>query len=245
MPQMRRFLLLLVVALAATRPALAQQPLSLQFKEGRVTLHAQNVPVRAILAEWARVGDTKVVNAERVGGAPVTLDLENVSERQALDILLRNVAGYVLALRPPAGNPSSTFNRILILPTSAAPRITPVQAAPAGNAFRPPQPSIAPTPGDPEEEPISDMPQPTFGPPQPGLVPQQPGVTPVAPQPLTQPGFRSGSQTGIQQGGAPAPVTTSPTNPFGVPTGSGSLPGVVTPVPAQPQPGQVVRPLQD
>ncbi len=244
MPQMRRFLFVLVVALAAARPAAAQQPLSLQFHDGRVTLHAQNVPVRAILAEWARVGDTRVVNAERVGGAPVTLDLENVSERQALDILLRNVAGYVLALRPPAGNPSSTFNRILILPTSAAPRFIPAQATPAGNAFRPPQPSIAPLPDDPEEEPITDVPQPGFGPQQPGFVPQQPGVTP---QPLTQPGFRSGSQTGVQQGGqAPAPVTTSPTNPFGVPSGSGAQPGVVTPVPPPQQPtGQVVRPLQD
>ena len=34
----------------------AQAPLRLQISDGRVTLHAQNVPMRTILAEWARIG---------------------------------------------------------------------------------------------------------------------------------------------------------------------------------------------
>jgi hypothetical protein len=66
-----------------------------------VTLHAQNVPVRTILAEWARVGGARIVNGERVAGAPVTLDLEGIPERQALDIILRGVSGYVVAAREP------------------------------------------------------------------------------------------------------------------------------------------------
>src|SRR5688500_10682941 len=82
---------------AAVRPADAQQPgLRLSIQDGRVTLHAQNVPVRTILAEWARIGGTKVVNGEQIAGAPVSLDLKGVPEREVLDILLRNVSGYVL-----------------------------------------------------------------------------------------------------------------------------------------------------
>ena len=52
----------------------------------------------------------------RVAGAPVTLELTDVPERQALDIVLRSVAGYMLAPRR-AGSPgASTFDRIMILP---------------------------------------------------------------------------------------------------------------------------------
>jgi hypothetical protein len=59
--------LFLLVALAASAqqpgspPRVSQrggveEPVQLQFQEGRVTLRAQNAPVRAILAEWARLG---------------------------------------------------------------------------------------------------------------------------------------------------------------------------------------------
>ena len=98
----------------------AQQPLRLQIAGGRVTLHAQNVPVRTILAEWARLGGATVINGDRVAGLPLTLDLEGVSEREALDIILRGVSGYMLAAREPGGAGASMFDRIMILPTSAA-----------------------------------------------------------------------------------------------------------------------------
>src|SRR6476620_7137676 len=81
--------------------AAAQAPLQLQINNGRVTLHAQNVPVRTILAEWSKVGGTRIMNAEGVAGAPLTLELQGVPERQALDIILRGVSGYVLAARQP------------------------------------------------------------------------------------------------------------------------------------------------
>src|ERR1700704_2006655 len=85
----------------------AQQPPRLQIGEGRVTLHAQNVPIRTILAEWARLGGAKVINGDRVAGAPLTLDLEGVPERQALDIILRGVSGYMLGARGPGGGGGS------------------------------------------------------------------------------------------------------------------------------------------
>ena len=59
------------------------------MQNGRVSLVAKDATVRQILAEWARVGQTKIVNVERVPGGPVTLELTNVPEAQALDVLLR------------------------------------------------------------------------------------------------------------------------------------------------------------
>src|SRR5687767_6082589 len=114
-----------VLFLAASAEA---QQMKLQIQDGRVTLEAHNVPVRQILAEWARVGGAKVVNGEKVVGGPVTLQLQNVPERQALDTVLRGVSGYMLAARPEGVTGVSAFDRIMILPTSAAPRNAPAPA---------------------------------------------------------------------------------------------------------------------
>ena len=74
----RVFLALAILALAW--PAHAQQ-MSLQIKDGRVSLEANAVPVRQILAEWARVGGTKIVGADKITGAPLTLHIVNMPER--------------------------------------------------------------------------------------------------------------------------------------------------------------------
>src|SRR5262245_57622891 len=100
-----------VVVLAAS--AAAQAPLRLQIGGGRVTLHAENVPARTILAEWSRLGGAKIINGERVTGAPLTLELQGVPERQALDIVLRSVSGYVLAARQPGTPGTSMYDRIM------------------------------------------------------------------------------------------------------------------------------------
>ncbi len=67
-----------------------------------MTLDAAAVPVRTILTEWGRLGGTKVVGAERITGAPLTINLDNVTEAQALEMILRNVAGYMAAPRSAA-----------------------------------------------------------------------------------------------------------------------------------------------
>jgi hypothetical protein len=87
----------------------------------KVRLLAQNVSVSQILAEWSRSGRTTIVNGERVPGPPVTLELQNVSEQEALDIVLRNVSGYLVAARETAISGASAFDRIYILPTSSRP----------------------------------------------------------------------------------------------------------------------------
>ena len=42
---------------------------TLSIHDGRVTLDAQDVTVRQILTEWARVGKTRIVNGERISAA--------------------------------------------------------------------------------------------------------------------------------------------------------------------------------
>src|SRR5688500_19644164 len=114
---------LVAIVAAALLPVRADaQNLKLHIQDGRVTLEAQNVPVRQILAEWARLGGAKIINGEKVAGAPVTLQLADVPERQALDIVLRSVSGYMLAARQTGTEGLSAFDRLLILPTSVAPR---------------------------------------------------------------------------------------------------------------------------
>ena len=78
----------------------ASAEVQLTIQNGRVSLVAKDATVRQILAEWARVGDTKIVNIERVPGGPVTLELTNVPEAQALDVVLRSLSGYIAAPRP-------------------------------------------------------------------------------------------------------------------------------------------------
>lgn len=111
-------LALLICCDAATG---AQPFISLTFKDGYVWLIARDAPVPAILREWARLGGARIVNAEDVEGEPVTLKLDGVPERAALDVVLRNVAGYVLAPRAAGSAGASVFDRVHILPTTSAP----------------------------------------------------------------------------------------------------------------------------
>lgn len=232
-----------------------EQPVQLQFEEGRVTLRAQNAPIRAILAEWARLGGATIVNGERVAGPPVTLELTGVPERQALDIVLRSVAGYMLAPRRAGAPGASAFDRIMILPTSVAPRTPPPPAAaqrPSPVLPRPPM-IARPQPQSPEaiavEEP-ADVVQPddpadaTPGDQVPAPMPGQPRVMPqpiVRPPLMPQPGgvgpelVPDQPDPEMAQPGTQPSVAPTPTNPFGIPFGSSATPGVIAPAPRQQQ----------
>ena len=93
------------------------------------TLDAKDATVRQILAEWARVGQTKIVNVERVPGGPMTLELDE----RARGAGARNAAALASAAtrRAAADRRSPTrrrFDRILVMPTSTrrrAPRAAP------------------------------------------------------------------------------------------------------------------------
>jgi hypothetical protein len=182
-----------------------------------------------ILAEWARLGGTTILNGDRVAGAPLTLELNGVPERTALEIVLRSVGGYVLAPRAVPGSGVSAFDRVMILPTSPGPRPSSVPAFGSGPAAAPvifgvSQPQGDPSAQDPSERPVGvdavrDI---TAG---------QPGATgtvtirPGAPEPFLPP----------DQEPPPPPPPPAPTirsNPFTTLPGT-SRPGAPTPAPPQ------------
>ncbi len=223
-----RVLLLAGLVVGSAAFAAAQAPLQLHISNGRVTLHAQNVSLRTILAEWSKLGGAKIINGEAVAGAPLTLDLESVPERQALEIILRGVSGYVLAARQPGTVGVSMYDRIMILPTSAAPRNpTPALAGSTPGVIRPVAPRQADDQNDDQDAQGNDVP---LGRPVP------------IPRPVV------GGAPVIPPGGAPVPPVTvvpdnepqqppglvvTPANPFGLPAGSSTRPGVIAPPPPQ------------
>src|SRR5256885_4954198 len=86
-------------AMVLLSAAAASADVQLSMQNGRVTIVAKDASVRQILTEWARVGHTKIVNIERIPGGPMTLELRNVPESQALEVLLRTLSGYIAAPR--------------------------------------------------------------------------------------------------------------------------------------------------
>src|SRR5437667_5875962 len=126
---------LVAVSLLTASTAFAEVKVTMQ--EGRVSIVAKDATVRQILTEWARVGQTKIVNVERIPGGPLTLQLTNMPEQEALDILLASVTGYMAAPRPVTAANLSYYDRILVLPTAAVARV-PVAAPASPVAQRPP-----------------------------------------------------------------------------------------------------------
>jgi hypothetical protein len=212
--------------------------------------------VRQILAEWSRIGQTKIVNAERIPGGPITIQLTNVSEEQALDVLLRSVSGYVAA--PRSGNAAnlSQFDRIIVMPTSTAPKspavVTTQPATVAQSPFGAPGvPPPSANSDDEDDRPAGQPRPPVFNPfPQPQVVNPQAG-------PNTYPGFaNSGAPNGIPTPGVPPQVPAVqpgaqvpaagaysgvPTTPYG----GVAVPGMIAqPPPGTQQPGQVAVPGQ-
>src|SRR5262245_1436035 len=94
---MKRLLFGVAALLVASSAAFAEVHVTMQ--NGRVSVVAKDATVRQILTEWARVGQTKIVNVERIPGGPITLELTNVPEAQALEVLLRSLSGYITAPR--------------------------------------------------------------------------------------------------------------------------------------------------
>jgi len=221
-----------------------------------VSLDAQNVTVRQILTEWARVGKTRIVNVERVTGGPITLKLDAVPEKQALDIILRTIPGYMAMPRATQVADGSLYDRILIMPTTTAvaalrpqqpgPAFVGMQGGQSGNVTQlrqtPPTPLSpgmlfdSPNSADQMDDPAMAAAAAA------GLVPVpalNPGPSPTsAPLTLTQPGQSAPAAQA-------APGAGAPTNPWNAPVGT-ALPSLAPPAPVeQPAPaGQRVRPPQ-
>jgi hypothetical protein len=245
--------LALSASLAFALPANAEVQLSL--RNGKVTLVAKDATVRQILAEWARVGKTKIVNAERIPGGPLTLELTDVPEADALDVLLRTLSGYIAAPRATvAPADASVFDSISVMPTiaSAAPRAPAGSSAPA--PFSPP-----PAFNQPVEDDQDNNPQARPGPP-PGArppifstfpAPQQGNPNPNAARPVlpvVRPGVVGQPQPNVNTNvnEAPMPIAPPPASQPAAPTAApGGFTGVSAPgmmPPAASQPGQIVPP---
>jgi hypothetical protein len=212
------------------------QTINLQFDNGLVTLNAQNAPVRTILAEWSRLGGTRFLNADRIGGAPVTVELTSVPERQALEILLRSVAGYVVTQREGGG--VSRLGGVAILPTSAAVR-APAPVTFGAATVQQQQRSQEDALNDADERPGQRLPTPVSPFNATPAVTNTPGVRVVMPGATSAP---FGSVTPIEPvpSGTPgAPSVVRPPTTLQVPQGT-SRPGEITP-PPQPQPQQQQR----
>lgn len=204
---------LAALAVGLSTPATAGD-LKLSMQNGRVTLIADNVSVRQILQEWARIGQAQIVNGDRVSGPTLTLQLVDVPEKDALDILLRSAAGYIAAPRPAVVANAAFYDRITILATSRAPA--------ASASMSTPPPFQRPAPIDDVDEPINvtmppqqpPMPQNPVTTQYPGMQPQPIQQTPTATQP--------GPITSPRPGALPPPTPNGMPNPY--------------------QPGTVVRP---
>jgi hypothetical protein len=218
-------------ALAVALLAVAASPVragevKVTLNQGLVTILADDAPISRILAEWARVGQTKIVNGDKMMTV-VSLQLVDIPERQALDILLRSASGYMAAERPTALAGASSFDRIMILPFSRPPAASPVMTTnsvpqPFNQQPRPmmPQPQtdddghpVMPPGMAQQGQPMSPGQQTA---PMPGMLPPtgtQNGNPAQAPQTLPRPGF------------LPAPAGPQQPVPFGAPAVPGKPPG--------------------
>ncbi len=158
-----------VCACLAVAPA-ARAEVQFSIRNGRVTIVAKDATIRQIMAEWARVGKTKIVNAERIPGGPITLELKDVSEQEALDVLLRSLSGYITAPRVQLAADASMYDSIAVMPTvaTAAARTSGPSSGPA---------PFSPPPAFNQNDDDQDGPQPVAV--RPGGVPPQQGRPPI------------------------------------------------------------------
>ena len=253
---MKRVLFVLLVLSLAASPCWAAG-LKLTIHNGRVSLDAQDVTLRQILTEWARVGNTRIVNLERVTSGPMTLKFDDLPESQALDIILRSIPGYMAAPRATMAADASIYDRILIMATTTA-----VAARPASSAFQSPFQSS------------SSVTQLRATPPMiPGVLPEPPaGNTNGQGPDMSDPAIAAAAAAGLiavpaplpgsidpalrnpagpprvppRAGAAPPPASSGPTPIWTAPAGT-AQPGPPTPAPAPmpTRPGSIAPPQAD
>ena len=241
-------LLFVLVALICSPSLCLAAGVQISIQDGRVSLDAQDVTVRQILAEWARVGRTRIVNAERLTGGPITLKFDAVPEKQALDIILRNVPGYMAAPRETVVTNASRYDTIMIMATTtavAAARVPnqPFRGAPGspGNVTQlqpapqpTPPPTFVPDPGDAADDQADDPAIAAAA--AAGLV-TAPALPPGAPGAVT-----TATPSSMPAGPAgPAGVTLA--NPWNAPVGTAQPSLAPPPAPPTTQPAQpILRP---
>jgi hypothetical protein len=220
--------LLLTATVSTQAPGPRQLELSFD-QQGRVTLVANNVTLREILAEWARRGGTTIMNLDKLAGAPIEYPIrfENAPEMDVMQALLRGVAGKAYVPRLVGTPGASRLAIVHLTPTSnasgsvvASPNVplspqTPTRGAPEDEippVQRPQMGQSPPAPGQPQQnmQQQQGLPQGYQQTPRPGMpgstvpggsaLPQIVPITPInTPQTTTPPPTNTG------RGGAPPP----------------------------------------
>lgn len=247
---MKRAGFALLVLMLFTPPSWAAG-LKMTISDGKISIDAQDVTIRQILAEWARLGKTQIVNLERVTSGPITLKIENVPEKDALDIILRAVPGHMAVPRETYLPGASVYERILILASAAT--VT-AAARPQTPTFPSPMspnitqlrsgspvltPGVLPEPADPAADQRDDLAIAAAAAaglvPVPALMPAPTTLNPANMPALVGPAGPQGTQQ-------PAPAT-QPSNPWNAPAGS-SRPGLAPAAPPAPTttPSPLIRP---
>jgi hypothetical protein len=249
--------LTLAVVLAASAVPASAGDVRVSFSNGRVTIVATDASPRQILTEWARQGQVRIANLDRLSGGPVTLQLVDVPEAQALETILRGAAGYVAAPRAESVVAASGYDRIMLMP-GVAPTLPAAGSSPA------PAMNMGANRGRPSNIPTFDIASdedPEAA--RPGMVPgvardaarydasRQPGQGQAVTPGIMTPGLYSPYAAGTS--GSPAAVRQPVSAPVSDPTGGGvrqpvssagaATPGVFTAAPpatSSPVPGQVV-----
>ena len=218
--------------------------LKLTLNNVRVTLIAQDVPLRQILDEWARVGKTTIVNGDKLSGPPLTLELVDRPEREVLDVLLRSASGYIVAQKDVTAPGASVFDKVMILPVSRGPVGVAANTPPTPFNNRGVAVQNPPMPVPDDDDPPGPGEQPQVLPP--GMVvpggPVQNQVVPVpggqqAPLTAPRPGFLPNAPVGQPNPYVQPPVPGG--RPPAPPAPGAPVPGITAPVPGQ---VPVVRP---
>lgn len=209
--------------LASGAPAVAQtqtRKLDVTFNNGHVTIVAENVTLREIMAEWGSKGGSRIVNADKLGGPAIPfIEFKDEPEVIVLRSLLRDVPGYGAAPRVAPTPTASTMEAVFIL----ASRSVPVSSAGAAPSTaqpiqqQPQQPQFQPPP-QPEPRVIEGSPDMQLPPvrPVPGeLPPSTPAGNPTADNPNLRPGPGGAVTSTIPGVVIPGAPTTPPTLPPG------------------------------
>jgi hypothetical protein len=171
---------------------------------GLVTLIANGATLREILSEWSRQGGSTFVNAERLTGAPQTLQFEHQAETVVMSSLLRQAAGFVVGPRREGTRGASSVEVVYILATS-----NPSAGGYTSQPSFPQQQQQVSTPGSPDDEiaPVQGR----------GAPGPQPGMTPTpAPTNDYRPAVPSVAVPIVAQ--PPSTTTTPPTTTTTPPT---------------------------
>jgi hypothetical protein len=195
---------------------------SVTIHDGLATIIAKDASAAEILAEWGRAGGTTIVNAEKLTSTRLTIELRDVPEKQALDVVLRSAGGYLAVERSAVPQLGSRYDRIFIMASSVPPRDTGPTPAQRPTFSAPQPPPFVPfsPPGSaqrvvgPDGRPVADDQE---GAPPPNRIPAPPGFF-----------------FGDPPSAAPrVPAPSSKSAPIGVP-----VPGMIVAPPQNPPPPQ-------